>query len=58
MMRRLHRIATVVWSVVAAGAGLGFVARDLLGLSPGLVGLAWTTGALIVLAAARRRSPV
>jgi hypothetical protein len=57
-MRRVHRLATVVWGVVAAGAGLGFVARDLLGLPPALVGLAWTSGALIVLAAARRRSSV
>jgi hypothetical protein len=46
MMGRVHRLATVAWSVVAAGAGLGFVARDLLGL-PGLaVALAWVAGAI------------
>ncbi len=44
MMGRVQRLATVGWSVVAAGAGLGFVARDLLGL-PGLaVALAWVAG--------------
>jgi hypothetical protein len=53
-MHRLQRLCTVAWSVVAAGAGLGFVARDLLGLPAGLVTLAWATGALLVLAAARR----
>ena len=43
-MGRVQRLATVAWSVVAAGAGLGFVARDLLGLpaarwrSPGSAG--------------------
>ena len=59
MMRRVHRLASVVWSVLAAGAGLGFVARDLLDL-PGLaVALAWVAGALagaLTAAAARRRT--
>ena len=58
MMGRVHRLATVAWSVVAAGAGLGFVARDLLGL-PGLaVALAWLAGALAgaLTVAARRRT--
>ncbi|MEA2362727.1 MAG: hypothetical protein QOD71_1872 [Thermoleophilaceae bacterium] len=53
-MHRVQRLVTVAWSVVAVGAGLGFVARDLLGLPRGVVALAWTTGALLVLAAARR----
>jgi hypothetical protein len=57
-MRRLQRLCTVAWGVLAGGAGLGFVARDLLGLSRGLVALAWAIGALLVLAAARRgRAP-
>jgi hypothetical protein len=56
-MGRLQRLSTLVWSVVAAGAGLGFVARDLLGLPAGLVGIAWTVGALLALAAARRGPP-
>lgn len=45
-MGRLHRIAAIAWGVIAAGAGLGFVARDLLGLPATLVALAWTAGAL------------
>jgi hypothetical protein len=53
-MHRAHRLATAVWTVLAAGAGLGFVARDLLGLPMGLVAVAWTAGALAGLAAARR----
>ncbi|MEA2400967.1 MAG: hypothetical protein QOK00_1370 [Thermoleophilaceae bacterium] len=56
MMRRLQRVFAVAWGVVAAGAGLGFVARDLLGLPPGAVALAWTAGAVLVLAAMRRSS--
>jgi hypothetical protein len=54
-MRRAHGLATLAWSALAAGAGLGFVARDLLGLPSWLVGLAWTAGALAGVAAARRR---
>jgi hypothetical protein len=53
-IHRAHRFATAAWSVLAAGAGLGFVARDLLGLPMGLVAVAWTAGALAGLAAARR----
>ena len=41
-----------VWAVLAGGAGLGFLARDLLGLPPPVVALAWIAGAL---AAARWR---
>ena len=54
MMPRAHRLATVVWSVVAAGATFGFIARDLLGLPRTAVALAWIAGALAGGAAARR----
>jgi hypothetical protein len=47
-MRRVHRLATTVWCVAAGGAGLGFVARDLLGLPRPLVAAAWLGGALAV----------
>ncbi len=50
-MRRAHRLFTVAWSMLAAGAGLGFVARDVFGLRPGFVALAWGAGALAGLAA-------
>jgi hypothetical protein len=44
-MGRAHRLVTAVWTVVAAGAGLGFVARDLLGLPDAAVAAAWMAGA-------------
>jgi hypothetical protein len=53
-MHHAHHFATAVWTVLAAGAGLGFVARDLLGLPIGMVAVAWTAGALAGLAATRR----
>jgi hypothetical protein len=34
-------------TALATGAGLGFLARDLLGLPPAAVALAWVAGALI-----------
>ena len=43
----------IAWTVLATGAGLGFVARDLLGLPPPLIAAAWTAGALLSLATAR-----
>ena len=49
-MTRIHRLAGIAWGVVATGAGVGFVARDLLGLAPAPVALAWTAGALLALA--------
>ena len=52
-MRRLHAVATVIWSVLAVGAGFGFVARDLLGLPDAAVAFAWAAGALAGLATAR-----
>jgi hypothetical protein len=45
-MGRAHRLVTAVWTLVAAGAGLGFVARDLLALPHGAVAAAWVVGAL------------
>jgi hypothetical protein len=49
MLARAHQLATVAWSVLAAGAGAGFVARDALGLPQPWVALAWTIGALLPL---------
>jgi hypothetical protein len=46
-MRRIQQLAGAVWGVVAAGAGLGFIARDLLGLPGAAVALAWVAGALL-----------
>jgi hypothetical protein len=61
-MRRIHELATAAWGVVAAGAGVGFLARDLLGLPGVAVALAWVAGALLggVATASRppRRPPV
>jgi hypothetical protein len=57
---RVQRLAAIAWSVVATAAGLGFVARDVLGLPPAPVALAWTAGAAVGLWAAgarRRRAP-
>jgi hypothetical protein len=45
-MGRAHRLVTAVWTLVAAGAGLGFVARDLLALPHAAVAAAWVVGAL------------
>ena len=53
-MGRAHRVVTAVWTVVAAGAGLGFLARDLLGLPPVVVAAAWVAGALAGGVLARR----
>jgi hypothetical protein len=50
VLARVHRLATVVWAGIATGAGLGFLARDLLDLSQPLVALAWTVGALLAVA--------
>jgi hypothetical protein len=45
-MGRAHRLVTVVWTVVAAGAALGFVTRDLLALPDAAVAVAWVAGAV------------
>lgn len=55
MMGRTHRLATIAWTVVAAGAALGFVARDLLQLPAPAVALCWVVGATVGALAARRR---
>jgi hypothetical protein len=51
VLARAHQLATVIWSVLAAGAGTGFVARDGLGLPQPWVALGWTMGALLALLA-------
>jgi hypothetical protein len=56
VLLRVHRIATHLWASLAAGAGLGFLARDAAGLRQPLVALAWSVGALLpLLPPARRR---
>ena len=52
MIARMHRVARIAWTAVAAGAGLGFAARDLLGLAAAAVALAWVVGAAAAAAAA------
>ena len=56
-MRRAHEWATTGWGVLAGGAGLGFAARDLLGLPRPAVAVAWIAGALAV-GLERRRAHV
>jgi hypothetical protein len=56
-MRRVHELAAVAWSVVAGGAGLGFLARDLLGLPGAIVALAWLGGAVAAGLATAPRPP-
>jgi len=45
MRERIARWAAVGWGTLVAGAGLGFLARDLLGLSQPVVAVAWLLGA-------------
>jgi len=45
-LARLHVWATAAWAALAAGAGFGFIARDLLQLGQPLIALAWAIGAL------------
>jgi hypothetical protein len=47
VLARAQRAVTFAWAAAAAGAGLGFVARDLLGLPAPLVALAWIAGAAL-----------
>jgi hypothetical protein len=44
---RLHPALTRVVTALATGAGLGFLARDLLGLPAPAAAIAWLLGALI-----------
>lgn len=55
MPPRLHSWAVYAWAALAAGAGLGFLARDLLGLGRPAEAAAWAGGALMALAPALRR---
>jgi hypothetical protein len=57
VLSRLHLVATAVWSVLAAGASAGFLARDALGLRQPLVALAWALGAALALLALAWRRP-
>jgi hypothetical protein len=57
-MRRVHAFAAAAWAVVAAGAGFGFVARDLLGLPAPAIACAWLAGALLGLRWRPRRYPL
>jgi hypothetical protein len=57
-MRRVHALATAAWGVIAAGACLGFVARDLLGLPRPAIAVAWLAGALLGLVLRPRRHPL
>ena len=58
MLSHVHLVATAVWSVLAAGASAGSLARDALGLRQTLVALAWALGAALALIALawRRRA--
>jgi hypothetical protein len=47
---RIAGLAAAAGGALAGGAGLGFVARDLLGLGQPAVALAWLAGALVVAA--------
>jgi hypothetical protein len=57
-MRRVQALATAAWGVIAAGACLGFVARDLLGLPRPAIAFAWLAGALLCVALRLRRHPL
>ena len=46
-MKRAQRAAAALWTILACGAGLGFVARDLLGLPRAAVALACVLGAIL-----------
>jgi hypothetical protein len=52
-----RRILTLVWCALATGAGVGFIARDVLGLPGAAVALAWLLGALAGGSAAASRPP-
>jgi hypothetical protein len=51
MRGRLAWLAAVAFGALIAGAGLGFVARDLLGLGRPAVALAWLAGVAAAVAA-------
>ena len=57
MAPRIHRIAGAAWCALAAGASLGFLVRDLLGLPQPWVALGWSAGAALGLWLVRRGRP-
>lgn len=54
LLARLRAWATAAWLGLVGGAGLGFVARDVLGLAQPEVAFSWFAGATIGLAVATR----
>jgi hypothetical protein len=48
-LARLRRWAAVAGGALLAAAGLGFIARDLLGLAQPAVAFAWLAGVALVL---------
>jgi hypothetical protein len=51
MRERIARWAAVGCGALVAGAGLGFLARDILGLSQPVVAVAWLLGAAAAIGA-------
>ena len=47
LLARIHHRAGLVWAALAGGAGLGFIARDLVALPQPLVAFAWIAGAVL-----------
>jgi hypothetical protein len=54
MRERIARWAAVACGALVAGAGLGFLARDILGLSQPVVAVAWLLGAAAAVGAELR----
>jgi len=52
---RIRGCAAIACATLLAGAGLGFLARDLLGLGQPAVALAWLAGVVLVLGSERAR---
>jgi hypothetical protein len=46
---RITRLTALAGGALLAGAGIGFVARDLLGLGQPVVAFAWLAGVAVVL---------
>jgi hypothetical protein len=53
--RRLARGITLACGALLAGAGLGFIARDLLALGQPAVAIAWLAGCALGIGTVRRR---
>jgi drug/metabolite transporter (DMT)-like permease len=54
MRERIARWTAVGFGALVAGAGLGFLARDILGLSQPIVAVAWLVGAAAAVGAGVR----